>query len=226
MQHDFIYQDKCLTVFAKNLYSSANVNDDLIMLIQPIFDELAPFIKKYQQVIYLRDIKAYSIDQKYPGGHTYIPTEIQIAVPQWPAETAQLQASIAHEMHHLARWQNPGYGKTLGEAVVSEGIAMYFEELRSGWTPPWANGKLKSSEYRKAIHEWHKEDYDHSDWFYDGSHGKWAGYTLGYKIAKDVIFKDGFDLRSSIEEDFSSNRKLLVWLERSSTLETPPKKDS
>jgi uncharacterized protein YjaZ len=31
--------------------------------------------------------------------------------------------TIAHEWHHLARWRGPGYGETIAEAIISEGLA-------------------------------------------------------------------------------------------------------
>lgn len=42
-------------------------------------------------------------------------------------------ATLGHELHHCLRHGGPGYGRTLGEALVSEGLACHFEtELRGG----------------------------------------------------------------------------------------------
>jgi hypothetical protein len=38
----------------------------------------------------------------------------------------EVLAIVAHELHHCARWKRPGYGATLGEAIVSEGLACHF----------------------------------------------------------------------------------------------------
>ncbi|MES0476805.1 MULTISPECIES: DUF2268 domain-containing putative Zn-dependent protease [Citrobacter freundii complex] len=41
-------------------------------------------------------------------------------------------------LHHAARWQGPGYGSTLGEALVSKGLADHFSlELFGGEPELW-----------------------------------------------------------------------------------------
>lgn len=37
-----------------------------------------------------------------------------------------IERMFAHELHHAARWSGPGYGSTLGEVLVSEGLAGHF----------------------------------------------------------------------------------------------------
>src|SRR5690625_1970846 len=51
-----------------------------------------------------------------------------------------LPRTLAHELHHCARWRGPGYGRTLGEALVSEGLADHFDlEVHPGAEPyHWA----------------------------------------------------------------------------------------
>ena len=36
-------------------------------------------------------------------------------------------STFAHELHHCARARGPGYGSTLAEALVTEGLACHFE---------------------------------------------------------------------------------------------------
>ena len=46
---------------------------------------------------------------------------------------------LAHELHHCARWSGPGYGNTLAEAIISEGLACMFEaEICEGEIPFYA----------------------------------------------------------------------------------------
>lgn len=48
-------------------------------------------------------------------------------------EAQSLERMFAHELHHAARWAGPGYGLTLGEVMVSEGLAGHFSlELLGG----------------------------------------------------------------------------------------------
>lgn len=52
----------------------------------------------------------------------------------------EFAAMLGHELHHCKRWAGPGYGRTLGEALVSEGLACHFEsQLRGGSAPFYAN---------------------------------------------------------------------------------------
>ena len=37
-----------------------------------------------------------------------------------------LRRQVAHEVHHCLRMAGPGYGRVLGEALVSEGLAGHF----------------------------------------------------------------------------------------------------
>lgn len=46
-----------------------------------------------------------------------------------------LERMLAHELHHSSRWDGPGYGKTLGEALVSEGLAGHFAQEVYGGAP-------------------------------------------------------------------------------------------
>lgn len=46
----------------------------------------------------------------------------------------RFSAVVTHEWHHVCRHRGPGYGKTLGERLVSEGLALRFEE-QCGFPP-------------------------------------------------------------------------------------------
>ena len=192
----FTLNGKSLNVFAISLHGQ-EIPNWLDEEVKAAFEKLAPYIKNENQVIYLRDIKFLAIDGKYPGGHCYNAYEAMIALPDWNADKQQIIATINHELHHMARWQNPGYGETLGGAILSEGIATFYEEMISGWTPPWAQATISTEALNGAIQNWNDNQYDHSSWFFEGAHGKWVGYGIGYKLAKQ-LFADGFDIERSI----------------------------
>jgi hypothetical protein len=48
---------------------------------------------------------------------------------------AHLPRTLAHELHHCARWRGPGYGRSLGDALVSEGLADHFDLEVNGVIP-------------------------------------------------------------------------------------------
>ena len=172
---------------------------DIAGLIEGIWAELAAFIQLRTQVLYIRDIPSYAIDGTIPNGHAYVPSEAQVALPSWSTDRQLIHAAIAHELHHVARWQNAGYGRTLGGAVASEGLATVYAELHTGWTPPWATAPLTPQARAASRAEWDSAAYNHRDWFFNGSHGRWAGYALGYELVK-ARWTDGFDLEASLTE--------------------------
>jgi uncharacterized protein YjaZ len=101
----------------------------------------------------------------------------------------ELLAMLAHELHHCARWARPGYGATLGEALVSEGLACVFETGFRGGVPPfWARAldapALRDAEDRAREHLDDRR-YDHRAWFFgapDRGLPRHVGYSLGFEI--------------------------------------------
>lgn len=160
------------------------------------FKAIAPYLSEPIQFLYCRDIAELTIDRRYPGGHAYNPLEAMIAVPSWPANKAQLDGSLAHELHHLGRWQNAGYGSTLGDAIVSEGTAVWYAGRATGWVPPWARGRVSPAAWREALALWHSKGYDHDAWFYRGRRGRWVGYRMGYALIEAAL-GPSFDLAAS-----------------------------
>jgi len=101
---------------------------------------------------------------------------------------AAFERMVAHEVHHALRWDGPGYGESLGEALVSEGLAGQFvRQLFQNPPEPWEravqNAALRDAAGR-ARAQWDATDYGHARWFYGrGDLGRWTGYALGYRLA-------------------------------------------
>ena len=97
-----------------------------------------------------------------------------------------IERMFDHELHHAARWEGPGYGLTLGEALVSEGLAGHFAlELFGGEPELWE--RLRSDivkPYTSQLHDsWQRTDYDHNAWFFGtGDLPRWLGYTAGFNL--------------------------------------------
>ncbi|MNF83980.1 hypothetical protein D3C84_663200 [compost metagenome] len=103
--------------------------------------------------------------------------------------TGEFGQLLAHELHHSMRYDSCGYGQTLGEALVSEGLADRFaQELTQRRAPIWSNA-LQSADWSAVVDQAEaaldRADYDHPAWFFgEGLLPKWAGYTLGYRLVE------------------------------------------
>jgi hypothetical protein len=98
-----------------------------------------------------------------------------------------LRRQVAHEVHHCLRMGGPGYGQTLGEALVSEGLAGRFVGHLFGSRPePWECAVRESAlqRYWPDVSTLSSKSYDHASWFFGrgGQRPRWLGYTLGYLI--------------------------------------------
>lgn len=107
-----------------------------------------------------------------------------------------LRRQVAHEVHHCLRMAGPGYGRTLGEALVSEGLAGRF----TGWlfgspAEPWERAVdldvLRAHVPNAAMLQ--AADDDHAGWFFGagGRRPRGLGYTLGYQIVGDWLATAG-----------------------------------
>jgi hypothetical protein len=132
------------------------------------------------------------IDESPPGG---LKTTLETWIP----------ATVAHELHHSSRIRiGPGYGITLGEALVTEGLADHFAAEAFPDTPPQPWDHALSAEQEAEL--WRKAQpildvpggYNHPVWFRgSGSLPRWAGYTLGYRIA-EAYLGDDFSASSAV----------------------------
>jgi uncharacterized protein YjaZ len=120
--------------------------------------------------------------------------------PNTPSFTASLEhqfpAAIAHELHHAMRWHNPGYGQTLIEAFVSEGLAQAFEIPFLGHELPVLS-QLKEPQGLNELMELARLEYHHDlsiyhEWF-GGFNARNiprnAGYAIGFEIVKQYLEK-------------------------------------
>ncbi|KFE36107.1 DUF2268 domain-containing putative Zn-dependent protease [Thioclava atlantica] len=126
-----------------------------------------------------------------------------------------LERMLAHELHHSSRWDGPGYGHTLGEALVSEGLAGRFaQEAYDGESEPWEQVPVSTLRpyFFKAQSDWQSTEYNHADWFFGSQEfPAWVGYSLGYQVvgrylaensnarASELVHADALDFRAFLE---------------------------
>lgn len=119
---------------------------------------------------------------------------------------------LAHEIHHAKRRRSVGYGSTLLEAVISEGLADHFSIELSGITaPPWTMA-LSNDELQqwidKASSSWN-QPYDHAVWFFGTDPGtpKWTGYSIGFELVKRYLLKNPTRKASELHNEPASSFK-------------------
>lgn len=107
--------------------------------------------------------------------------------------STRLPRTLAHEAHHSKRWRGPGYGKTLLDALVTEGLAQHFEKELFGYEPvtsfPFAAADAEKVRDRLK-RDMASSGYSHDVWFLsrgDESMPKWAGYRIGYAVVQHYL---------------------------------------
>ncbi len=99
-----------------------------------------------------------------------------------------IKRQMINTSHRAMRAAGPGYGFTLGGAMVSEGLAAQFVRLVCNSSPePWdraVSDKILSNMWPDQSSMMDTK-FDHSEWFNGtGSKPRWLGYTIGSKIVE------------------------------------------
>ncbi|MBC9246087.1 peptidase [Paracoccus sp. 11-3] len=150
------------------------------------------------------------------AGHTPAAGVVYLTVNPDRFDAALTVRTLVRQMHHLIRWDGPGYGKSLGEALVSEGLAGHFVlQVLGGKPDPWDVTTLATGLARKAMNEWARPDYDHARWFQGkGDIRKWAGYGLGHKLVAEHLAQntgaDAVTLATTRVDAFRPTMRKLV----------------
>lgn len=135
-------------------------------------------------------------------------------------EDVSLERMFAHELHHAGRWDGPGYGTSLGEALVSEGLAGTFaQQLCGGLPEPWERLEMSAISCHAALADtyWHRTDYGHEAWFFGaGSLPRWLGYSLGFQLVKRFLVEhNGSSPSSLVACDAQAFRGMLPLIQSS-----------
>ena len=133
------------------------------------------------------------------GGYTPSPHLVFIYIdPGFPNLSNMLsetfKRTLAHEMYHALRWKNPGYGKTLLEALITEGLADHFDMEINNCSPNLWDQALTEKQFRRMSirvkKDYSNRNYNHNDWF-GGSKKRgiprWTGYSLGFHLVGEYL---------------------------------------
>jgi uncharacterized protein YjaZ len=136
-----------------------------------------------------RAIPNYGIGGYTPNANTVF-IYLDLAFPEFPRVVAErLPATLAHELHHCMRWRGPGYGRTLFEALITEGLAEHFALELLGAHRPWSDAFPRDDTAKflaLAQPEFDSTTYNHPRWFFGGDPTlpRWTGYTLGFRLVE------------------------------------------
>ncbi|MCM5557117.1 DUF2268 domain-containing putative Zn-dependent protease [Pleomorphomonas sp. JP5] len=156
------------------------------------YRSLAGFVAPPRLDILVERLAGGTIPELGMVGHAYRDTLFAMTLdPDNPnfersLRDGALRRQILHEVQHCMRMAGPGYGWTLGEALVSEGLAGRFVVRLLGSDPePWeravSGDDLRSAPVASSRLE--EDDYDHAAWFHGrGPYPRWLGYSLGYDM--------------------------------------------
>ncbi|HUY98329.1 MAG TPA: DUF2268 domain-containing putative Zn-dependent protease [Verrucomicrobiae bacterium] len=114
-----------------------------------------------------------------PTAHVRLATSIRTGLPR----------TMAHEVDHTVRiLRGPGFGSTLLDSLISEGIASAFDIAAFPGPPdPWENALIPAQQctwWRKAVLDLPDRSL-YEQWMF-GYFGvpRWTGFTLGYHIVQ------------------------------------------
>ena len=139
---------------------------------------------------------AATIPEWMVGGFAPTIDRVDIAVDPAIADEdlrTYLPYLVAHELHHVARRRGPGYGRTLRDAIVTEGLADHFAlELLGGSPPPWSVALTRAdltALTALAAKDNSGSGYDHQGWFFGRPPQipRWTGYAIGFEVVGDFI---------------------------------------
>lgn len=169
-----------------------SVRSAILKDFEAAYGSLSKLLRPPRLDILVQRLAGQTIPEMGIVGHAYRGTMFAMTVdPDNPNFTASLEdgalhRQILHEVHHCMRMAGPGYGWTLGEALVSEGLAGQFVRALLGTPPELWERAISLERLRSApvdMKSLATTGYNHPSWFYgDGSHPRWLGYTLGYQM--------------------------------------------
>jgi len=119
----------------------------------------------------------------------------------------ELPPLVAHEVHHANRRRSVGYGSTLLEACITEGLADSFSiELFNIEPPIWSTAlnELELEQWiNTASNTWNESGYNHSDWFLGTSTEipRWTGYSIGFELTQKFLDENSGKLASNLHDE-------------------------
>ena len=158
------------------------------------------------------------------AGRVTAPGVIEVTLTPARFQPDALLRLLLREMVHLLRTDRPGGIPSLGEAVVSEGLAGQFAQaVLGGEADPRDAMRPAQGSLRQAANLWARRDYDHDDWFSGrGRMRKGTAQGIGHRlIAEHLAHAPGEDVLSLLLASADSFRPALRRLLATEGIEAP-----
>jgi uncharacterized protein YjaZ len=114
--------------------------------------------------------------------------------PKFDIDENEIYNTLCHELHHAKRYDGEGYGKTLFDSMIFEGLAVAFEEEVSG-RGAFMPSQMRSRKDTAALvsklqNHFQDHNFEHLRWFIFDNSGelpRWAGYEMGYYLVRHYL---------------------------------------
>lgn len=109
----------------------------------------------------------------------------------------ELPLTLYHEFSHVTRTQHLGYGETLLDRLIDEGIGCFVEQSSlPGRKIPYIQ-KIAGEKmlWKKTVRLFDSKEYNYSEWFFGtGKLPAWIGYRFGYLVIQNFMKKNPVSL--------------------------------
>lgn len=196
-----------------HLLDAGRVLDPWRMQIEPLIHDSLAELSDHFDLSDL-DVIVYPSTQSIPelgvngfaeSGHL-LHLKLDVSNRYFASQHAQaIPALLAHEVHHCMRDRTVGYGETLAQALVSEGLACAFERQVTGRLPAYATAlsDTQLDEWlQRALPHLHSPSYDHASWFFGNPRAgipRHCGYSLGYAQVDSWMKKKGCTAGAAVD---------------------------
>ena len=185
---EIVRDGKTLILLTAGLQKKSALKDIEGAVVQA-FDKITPYLSQHRQVLYIRDLPDYCIDDEFPMVVCDTATEATIAIPSWSVERRNMELfelAVHQAMLLLARVQTIGPSQTFGDEIFNQGIAAHYAAQMTGYTLPYEGLMVTKRLFRMALRRWESRRFYHG-WLAGGERSKWRGHIVGCALAMAVI---------------------------------------
>jgi len=126
-----------------------------------------------------------------------------------------IYATLIHEFAHAKRYDGQGFGSTLFDSIIFEGLGVALEEETSGDNGTFLSNYLKNQDNKALLGQIASHFGDHEfnrfHWFIEESDDllRWTGYRVGYYIVTEYMKKTNKKASELLMEDFETFREFV-----------------